>query len=203
MLSLDEFNTYLNDTKGLDLLEANKKFLELSTTDQNRWAGIYKKDIQSRLSKFPACCMELDLTHIGFSWRLLNMGHLMKGPHKRLQGKPHGCYENCFALVNGSTSIYTGYALNKGIAVMQNGQMVNAPGWIRHAWLITASKKILETTPHGFSAYFGIKVEPEYLWDLITTGVSEDAARSFSGGDELSDDHSNRERFDFKMPGQH
>jgi len=197
------FETYLQNTNGLDLIESNKKFLDLSPEDQNKWGDIYRQKIQSRLSKFPAYCMELDLTHIGFSWRLLNKGHLMKGPHKRLQGKPHGCYENCFVFVNDNSSIYTGYALNKGKAVLQNGQMVNVPAWVRHAWLITASKKIIETTPHGFLAYFGIQVEPEYLWDLITTGVSEAAAKSFSGCDNRTNDLSERVKYDFKMPGQH
>ncbi len=204
MLSLSELKKYFEDTDGMNFIEANRKFSDLSEADQRKWADSYAMELQSRLSGYPAQGLELDLTHIAFSWRLLKKAHARKGPHKRIKGKPYGCYENCFAMVNENTSIYTGYARNVGKVVLESGEAKTALMWVRHAWLENSKKQIVETTPHKFSAYFGIEIDPETLWYLITVGVSEAEAKSLDGiGDDLPKNFSQREKYDFKMPGQH
>jgi len=153
MISLSELKSYLEGTDGMNFIEANRKFSDLSEADQRKWADSYSVELQSRLSSYPAHGLELDLTHIAFSWRLLKKAHARKGPHKRIKGKPHGCYENCLAMVNENTSIYTGYARNIGKVVLESGEAKSALMWVRHAWLENSKRQIVETTPHNFSAY--------------------------------------------------
>lgn len=206
MTPLTDFETYLQATKGLLLKDTNKKFVSLPTADQIKWVNEYALGVQEKLSGYGAGGIDLDITHIAFAWRLLKKAHARKGPHKRLNGKPHGCYENCFAMVNANSAIYTGYARNRGELVLQSGKHVPAWIWIRHSWLVNSKKQIIETTPHDFSAYFGIHVDPELLWYLITTGVSPSESELWDAMDpstsmrNLPSNFPKKEVFDFKMP---
>ena len=97
MTSLREFEAR---TKELTSVETDKLFLELFEADQKKWTDSYSRQITLRLQGIRAESAMLDLTHIAFHLRLLSDGRLWhRGPHKRLQGKPGGCYENCFAMV--------------------------------------------------------------------------------------------------------
>lgn len=211
MIALTEFEARLKD---LSSVETDKLFLELSEAGQKKWTDSYSKQITLRLRGIRAESAMLDLTHIAFHLRLLSEGRLWhRGPHKKLPGKPDGCYENCFVMVNDTSTIYVGYALNQGRKEWyeSNGNgMEQLTGevdplyvWIPHAWLVTKDKRVLETTSNPFLAYFGVPTDPYEMWYLITSRLplgsplinDQDQA-------ELAELLDKRVKYDFRMPNR-
>jgi len=205
MISLIEFEA---ECKRLTSVEIDKLFLELSESDQLKWSDNYNRQFMDRLKVIKADSIVMDITNIAFSLRLLSEGRLWNSePHRRLNGKPDSCYKNCLAMVN-ETSIYFGYALNKGRKewyVNENGReqptgkVDTIYGWISHAWLVTRDKRILETTSNTFLAYFGVPTDPYELWYLITSGIPQGSPMS-DVPEEIAGVMGKRVKYDFHMP---
>jgi hypothetical protein len=169
-MNFNEFMKSVSAGDRLDLVKTNEYFSTLTEEGQKVILDWLSESLMTKMEgEGMYTGAHFDHTFIAFTLRLINEGTLWRrGPHRRIEGTPNKCYDNCLSLVDDKNIIYMGYALAKREYI-----------WLSHAWLVAKrNNQLIETTPIEWLAYFGVPVTSDELMHITTENLPKNTPHS-------------------------